>query len=163
MANFQVPQFIEQKPKIVGFLTLPQFLYVAGGALVGYISFYVFNFFLAVIITFIFGLLGVAFAFVKINGQSFPQVVTSVFGYFWQPRLYTWQRQTKEETLDLSKIEEIENLRNRMSLQEKLKSAALSIATGKFFKPKENQNKGDKYETVVYLTGERGTAKKVDY
>ncbi|MGC9611179.1 MAG: PrgI family protein [Minisyncoccia bacterium] len=163
MSNFQVPQFIDRKPKIVGFLTLPQFLYVAGAALVGYISFYIFNFFIAVIITTVFGLIGVAFAFVKINGQEFPQVVTSVFGYFWQPRLYTWQRQIRTESINLDKVEEIENLRSRMSLQEKLKSAALSVATGKFFKPKENQKKEGEFETVVFLTGERREAKKVDY
>ena len=159
MANFQVPQFIDQKPKIVGFLTLPQFFYVAGAGLLGYISFHVFSFFLALLITIVAGLLGVAFAFIKINGQEFPSIVASIFGYLWKPRLYTWQRQMIQQSIDLA---EIENVRNKMSLQEKLKSVALSISTGKFFKPSEN-NKEEKFETVVFLTGERKQAKKVDY
>lgn len=161
--NFQVPQFIEQKPKIVGFLTLPQFLYLAGAALTGYISFHIFNFFLAIMITIIMGLLGVAFAFIKINGQEFPRIVVSIFGYLWQPRLYTWQRQTQEERLGARKAEEIENIRHKMGLQEKLKSIALSVTTGKFFKLKGDRPDEDRYETVVFLTGERGRAKRIDY
>lgn len=159
--NFQVPQFIEQKPKIVGFLTLPQFLYIAGAAILGYISFYVFSFFLAIIITVIAGLIGISFAFVKINGQEFPKIVSSIFGYLWGARLYTWQRQTAHESVN---IEDVEELRDKMSLQEKLKSVALGITTGKFFKPTENiDENGEKFETVMYLTGERRKAKKVDY
>jgi hypothetical protein len=159
--EFQVPQFIEQKPKIVGFLTLPQFLYIAGAGLIGYLSFNVFSFFLALIISVIAGVLGVAFAFIKVNGQEFPRVAASIFGYFWQPRLYTWRRETPKTSIDL---DEVENLRNKMSLQEKFKSVALEIATGKFFKGREKTNGDDeKYETVVFLTGERGRAKRVDY
>lgn len=159
--NFQVPQFIEQKPKIVGFLTLPQFLYVAGAAILGYISFYVFNFFFAIIITVFAGLIGIAFAFVKVNGQEFPKIIVSVFGYLWGPRLYTWQRQTARESVN---INDVEKLRGKMSLQEKLKSVALKITTGKFFKPADEvSGDGEKYETVMYLTGERRRAKKVDY
>jgi hypothetical protein len=159
--NFQVPQFIDQKPKIVGFLTLPQFLYLAAAALVGYGSFYVFNFFIAIFITAVVGTLGIGFAFVKINGQEFPKVIVSIFGFFWKPRLYTWQRQTAQESVNLG---DIENLRNKMSLQEKLKSVALNITTGKLFKPRDtDQEGGDKYETVVYLTGERKSAKRIDY
>ena len=40
MATFQVPQFIDEQPKVVGFLTLPQFLYLAlsGDAVPGWES-----------------------------------------------------------------------------------------------------------------------------
>ncbi len=158
--NFQVPQFIEQKPKIVGFLTLFQFLYLAGVALLGYVSFYVFNFFLALIITVFAGLVGLALAFVKINGQEFPRIVIAVFSYLWNPKIYVWQRQTLQSSVN---IKEMENLRNKMGLQEKLKSVALNITTGKFFSRKQKAGDEEKYETVVFLTGERKTAKRVDY
>jgi hypothetical protein len=49
-----------------------------------------------------------------------------------------------------------------MSIQDKLKSIALRVSTGKFFSRAENQAGGE-YETVVYLTGERRQAKRVDY
>ncbi len=163
MANFQVPQFIDQKPKIVGFLTLQQFFYVGGAALLGYISFQIFNLFFALIITIIVGILGVAFAFVKINGQDFPKIVASALAYFWQPRVYTWQRINPTTTIELNKLNDIENLRHKMSLEERLKSVALSITTGKFFTPKAAKGEEQGYETVVYLTGERKQAKRIDY
>ncbi|MFB6212783.1 MAG: PrgI family mobile element protein, partial [Candidatus Magasanikbacteria bacterium] len=51
MAKFQVPQFIEQKPKIVGPLTLQQFIYLASAAAVSFLSFYMFSPLFSVIIT----------------------------------------------------------------------------------------------------------------
>jgi len=158
--EFQVPQFIDQKPKIVGFLTLFQFLYLAGAGVIGYASFYVFSFFIALLITIVVGIVAIAFAFVKINGREFPRLVADAFGYVWNPRVYTWQRISPQTSVN---FEEIENARGRMSLQEKLKSVALSVTTGKFFKSASGSGDGEKYETVVYLTGETGRAKRVDY
>ncbi len=163
MANFQIPQFIEQKPKIVGFLTLQQFFYVGGAALLGYISFQIFNLFFAVIVTVIVGMIGLAFAFLKINGQEFPKIVTSALTYFWQPRVYTWQRINPTTTIDLNKLTDIENLRHKMGLEERLKNVALNITTGKFFALKAQKGEEQGYETVVYLTGERKQAKRIDY
>ncbi|MCL4404223.1 PrgI family protein [Patescibacteria group bacterium] len=162
--EFQVPQFIDQKPKIVGFLTLQQFFYVGGAALLGYISFQIFNLFFAVVATVILGLIGVAFAFVKINGQDFPSIVASAFSYFWQPRTYTWQRVNPTTTIELDKFNKIDSLRHKMGLEERLKNVALSVTTGRIFAPKTpagGETRG--YETVVYLTGERKQAKRVDY
>jgi hypothetical protein len=163
MANFQIPQFIDQKPKIVGFLTLQQFLYVGGAALLGYISFQIFNLFFAIIITVLVGMIGVAFAFIKINGQDLPKVVASAFTYFWRPRVYTWQRINPTTTIELSKMNDIDNLRHKMGLEERLKNVALRITTGKFFTAKPQKGVEQGYETVVYLTGERRQAKRVDY
>lgn len=161
--NFQVPQFIDQKPKIVGFLTLQQFFYIGGAAILGYISFQIFNLFFAVILTIVFALVGVAFAFVKINGQEFPKVVSSAFAYFWQPRVYTWQRVNPTTTIDLGKMNDIEDLRHRMGLEERLKNVALRITTGKIFAAPKEKGQPQGYETVVYLTGERRQAKRIDY
>lgn len=162
--EFQIPQFIDQKPKIVGFLTLQQFFYVGGAALLGYISFQIFSLFFAVIVTFIFGAVGLALAFLKINGQEFPKVLTAALSFFWEPRTYTWQRINPTTTIDLDKMNDIENLRHKMSLEERLKNIALNVSTGKFFSPKTaKRGEVQGYETVVYLTGERKQAKRVDY
>lgn len=161
--EFQVPQFIDQKPKIVGFLTLQQFFYVGGAALLGYISFQIFNLFFAVLITFVVGTIGLSLAFLKINGQDFPKIMASAFSYFWQPRTYTWQRINPTTTIELDRFNSIENLRKKMSLEERLKGVALRVTTGKFFAAKPPKGEARGYETVVYLTGERKQAKRVDY
>jgi len=161
--EFQIPQFIGEKPKIVGPLTLAQFLYLAGAALVSFIGFRIFNFFLWILLTLIVGAVAVCLAFVKVNGQGLPKILVAALHYFWAPRVYTWQRRMPQTTIDLKNIEAIENTRKNMRVQEKLKSIALSVATGKFFFKKPESEDQNRYETVVYLTGERKQAKRVDY
>ncbi len=161
--EFQVPQFIEEKPKIVGFLTLAQFLYLAGAALISFVGFRVFSFFFWLLLTLVVGTAAVLLAFIKINGQSFPKLLAAAFNYFWKPRTYTWQRKAPETTIDLEKIEAIESARNSMHIQEKLKSIALSVTTGKFFLKQPQSEERERYETVMRLTGEREQAKRIDY
>ncbi len=162
--NFQVPQFIEQEAKIVGFLTLKQFLYFAAAGIISFIAFQIFSPFFWFFITLVVGVLAIAAAFVKINGQNLPQILKSALNYFWQPRTFTWQRITPQTTLDVSEVEKIEAMRKNISVQEKLKSVALNIATGKILSAKQRQNQaGERFQVVTYVTGEKKMAKRVDY
>jgi len=165
MATFQVPQFIDEKPKIIGPLTLAQFLYLAGAAAVSFASFYLFAFFLWLLITIIVGAAAIMFAFGKIDGQNMPKVASAAFGFFTRPRTYTWQRKLPTQTLDASSVERIESARKKMKLQEKLQSAVLAVTTGKLFSPTflKNQNQKDRFQVVSYLTGEKKVAKRIDY
>lgn len=164
MATFQVPQFIETKAKIIGPLTLEQFFYLAGAGGLSFLSLTVFNFFLAFILTAIFVATGLAFAFIKVNGQSLPKVFVSAFNYWLRPRLYTWQRIIPEKTLEISE-ENILNLRKNMTLQEKLKDLAQRVTTGKLsiFEKGGVAQAEERYQVVKRLTGEREVAKRVDY
>lgn len=161
--NFQTPQFIEQEAKIIGPLTLKQFLYVAAAAGLSFIAYYIFNLFLWFMISAILAGLAIALAFVKINGQDLPKILLSAFAYLWQPRIYTWQRITKETSLEISEIEKLREVRRSMSIQEKLKSAALDITTGKIFSGGRPKKPGPRYQAVTYVTGERKIAKRIDY
>ncbi len=166
MATFQVPQFIEEKAKIVGPLTLPQFIYIAIGGGVVFLSFKIFSFFLSVIIGMVVAAITIALAFVKINGQAMPKVATAAFLYFWTPRVYAWNRTVKETSFDDSEIERIRAMRNHVSIQQKLQSIALNIATGKIFsseRERDEKKKDDRFQVVTYLTGERKVAKRIDY
>lgn len=166
--NFQVPQFIEQKPKIVGFLNLPQFLYLAAAAGISFACFYIFDFFLWLLITGFVGIIAVAFAFVKVNGQDFVKVAGAALGFLTKPRTFTWQRAVQNTSLNTESIEKLETLRRRMSFEDKLKSLALAVSTGKIFSglgtgsQKEGEEK-EKTQTVTYLTGEKKVAKRIDY
>jgi len=165
--RFSVPQFIEEKPKIVGPLTLQQFLYVAGGAGIAVLAFYtVNNFILKFFIGILSGGLGVALAFVKINGQDLPQLVLSALNFWQKPRTYVWKRELPTQTIDISSFQKIQERRRNMSLQEKIKTAALKAATGRLpflgGRGKEGGQK-EKYQTVRFMTGERMRVKRVDY
>jgi len=168
MASFQVPQFIEEKPKIISFFTLQQFLLLGGAAIFSIVLYYIFSMFLWIILSSIVVGGAAALAFVKINGQELPKVIRSAFYYYWNPRRYIWERAMEETSIDAGSLEKISSMRRAMSIQEKLKSVADSITTGKIFKPENflpegtNLPKGD-YEIVTYLTGEKRAAKRVDF
>lgn len=163
--NFQVPQFIEEKAKIIGFLTLPQFLYVAGAVILSFISFKIFGFFLWILVTIVVGGAAIALAFVKVNGQPFPVVILAGFRFIWKPKIYTWQRAMQETSLNVGDIEKLKSLREKVSIQEKLKSIVLQVTTGKLFSPDKLRERDEKehYQVVTYLTGEKKMAKRMDY
>lgn len=166
MSTFQVPQFIDQKPKIVGPLTLPQFFYIAGAAGIIFACFYIFNFFLWILIGIVVVGIAVALAFGKINGQEMPAVIGAGIKYLIQPRMYTWQRVAEKKTIEYDELEKIEALRKNMSIQDKLKSITLSITTGKFFSPSQfrtEQKKKEGYQVATFITGEKRVVKRVDY
>ncbi len=166
MAQFQVPQFIEQKAKIVGPFTLAQFLYIAGAVSISVAAFYTLDsFFLSFLIALFTGGIAISLAFVQINGQDLPIVIGTALTYWQKPKRYVWQKELPETTLDVSSIEKIEALRKSMGLQEKIKSIALNITAGKmpFSKDRKQPKPKEKYQTVTFLTGEKGVAKRVDY
>lgn len=166
MSTFQVPQFIEEKPKIISFFTLQQFLLIGGAAIVSIILYYIFSIFLWIILSMIVVGIAISFAFVKVNGQDLHKVAQSAFRYFWNPRIYVWERAMEETSIDTSSIEKLSSMRRAMSIQEKIKNVAESITTGKLFKQEHEtvrENKKGKYEVVTYLTGEKRTAKRIDY
>lgn len=168
MASFQVPQFIDEKPKIISFFTVKQFLLLSGAALVSVILFYIFSMFLWVILSSLIVGIAIAFGFLKINGQDFTKIIQAAFNYYWSPKKYIWQRAMEESLLDISSIKKISSLRRSMSIQEKLKKMADSITTGKKIKPENSLPDGTKlpkgrYEVVTYLTGEKRAAKRVDF
>lgn len=165
MENFQVPQFIDQKAKIVGPLTLKQFGFLVAAGFVSLISYNIFNFFLWAVITMIVGVVATALAFIKINGKDLPNVAYSAFLYFWKPRVYVWQRNDAgSEIIDTSPIDRIEVIRKRMGLEEGLKSLMTLVTTSK--NRTEAMIRGEQargYQEVMDLTGETERARRVDY
>lgn len=164
MATFQIPQFIEQKAKIVGPLTLPQFLMLVGAAVIGVISFYVFNLFLFVIITLIAGVIAGAFAFVKINGRPLTKMFIYALRFASRPHIYTWRREAPTMMIDTAGIDRLEALRKQMNVQEKLKAIS-SFLTTRTTKTAQNIRGGqaEEYTNVRYASGESRVAKRVDY
>lgn len=164
MPTFQIPQFIEEKPKIIGPLTLPQFGYLAVAGAISFIAFHLFTTFPWIMITFVVGGAAIALAFVKISDQSAPKLILAAIIHFWKPQKYTWQKPTiAEDKIDTTAIENLLEARRRASFQKKLKSIALGIATGKFLKSQLEKTKKERLQVVKYITGEKKVAKRVDY
>jgi hypothetical protein len=94
--RYQVPQFIDVEDKVIGPLTVKQFVYLAGGA---GMSFLVYNFlpfivallFIAAIIP-----LSLALAFYKVNNKPFIDFLESAFIYYTKNNLYIWKKEEKK-------------------------------------------------------------------
>ncbi|MDE2144900.1 MAG: PrgI family protein [Patescibacteria group bacterium] len=88
--QFQVPQFIETEDKIVGPLTLRQFMYLAIAGLLVFLSFFVLQTWLWLIVVAVLGGSAAAMAFIQINGRSMVVFIMNAFVYLWEPHSYTY-------------------------------------------------------------------------
>ena len=101
--QFQVPQFLDVEDKIIGPFTLKQFLYLAGGVGLAYLS-YRYVPFVGIFLGLGWVGLGAALAFYKFNNKPFVFLIESSFNYIRGTRFYVWRRREKEseKTLDLN-------------------------------------------------------------
>ncbi len=89
--EYQVPQFIEVESRIVGPLTLKQFIYLAGAIGICVALFFYLPLYLAVIFAAPIGGLGGALAFYRMNGKPFIEVLEAGFNYYIGPKLFLWR------------------------------------------------------------------------
>lgn len=94
--QYQVPQFIEIEDKIFGPLTFKQFLYVGGGAAIGFIIWSTTPKFVAILLgTPIVGFF-MASAFFQVNGRPFLVYVEGAIKYLFSAKLYIWKKTEKK-------------------------------------------------------------------
>lgn len=168
--QFQVPQFIETEDKIVGPLTLKQFVYITIGAGISFFLFFYFNLLLWGFTALIINTATISFAFVKINGIPLPKIAGAAFGYFWRPKFYLW----KKTNIPAIKIE-----KNKMAIEEKRGTNPLNDLWQKLLTSKtpiptrekithpalfdQFKSHQEKYEVFRKITGEKEMARRVDY
>src|SRR3989344_1926261 len=90
--EYQVPQFIEVEDKIVGPLTLKQFIYIAGASGLCVLFFV----YLPIVDAFLLAapvvVLAAALAFYKVNGKPFIEMLEAGFNYYIGAKLFLWKR-----------------------------------------------------------------------
>ena len=79
--KFQVPQFIEEETKLIGPLTLKQFLFVAGGVSMTAVAWIVLNGFLFLIAAFLVLAFFGSLAFGKVDGQPMLNYLAYMLSY----------------------------------------------------------------------------------
>ncbi len=90
--EYQVPQFIEVENKIIGPLTLRQFIYVAGAAGLCIVFFVYLQIIIAILLAIPVVALAAALAFYKVNGKPFVEVLEAGFNYYTSAKLFLWKR-----------------------------------------------------------------------
>jgi len=91
--EYQVPQFIEVEDKIVGPLTLKQFIYIAGAGGLCVVFFAYFQIVLAFVASALVVAFAAALAFYKVNGKPFINVLEAGFNYYVSGKLFLWKHQ----------------------------------------------------------------------
>lgn len=99
MSTAQVPQFINLESKIVGPLTLRQFLFLGGGGVLIFILHSVLTAALWLLVSIVIALFSLALAFVKINEQPLSKILVNALKFYINPRLYTWRKSQQQKSL----------------------------------------------------------------
>ncbi len=94
--QYQVPQFIEIEDKIFGPLTFKQFLYVGGGAAIGFIFWMMTPKIIAIIVGAPIVAFFMAAAFYKVNGRPFLVFIEGAIKFFFSSKLYIWKKTEKK-------------------------------------------------------------------
>lgn len=157
--QFQIPQFIETEDKIVGPLTLRQFIYLGVAGFVIVILYYAVQAWLFFILTALVGGLTLSLAFLKINGRPFHVVALSAFSFYWNPQTYVWRPETP-------RVSKKEVLGKEGSLLEDIVAGAVlkdtwrGLQSGSRSLPKEMK---ERYEIYQRLSGDRQAARRIDF
>jgi len=167
--QFQVPQFTETEAKVVGPLTLKQFIYIAAAAVISFLLYAFVQTWLWIMISIPLLVIGIALAFIKINGRSFTGFLVSFFNFYWQPQKYVWQTEAPNLPKTESAMQKV--LGEGFSLENLVAGIALKkvwqdVQTGSKTPTMETvspQKVRERYEIVRRLTGERKAAKRIDY
>jgi hypothetical protein len=105
--QFQVPQFINVEDKIIGPLTLKQFLYILFGGIALFILYNLVNLFIFILLAIPIAALVYALAFIKIHKQPFINVIKNFLGFLKKPDFYVWKKpviKTKAQEKQIPKI-----------------------------------------------------------
>lgn len=99
--RFQVPQFIEVEDKIIGPLTIIQFVFLAGGIGFFIAMWLILPLWAAILIGGPVAIFGLALAFYKVNDRPFIHALQNGLEYTLKDKLYIWDKertqQAKEE------------------------------------------------------------------
>lgn len=133
MDQVTVPQFIDNEDKILGPITVRQFVIMFVAAIILFL-FYKF----ADLVTFIFACIPIGgitavIAFVKINGQPFHYFVLHIIETLKRPSLRVWRKSVSRTTLfhikPTQKIEEVAPV-HQLLPERKLSELSLIVDTG---------------------------------
>ena len=138
MQQFAVPQFIETEPKVLGPITVRQFIMFLIAGLFIFIEYKLADFGLFLAEALLTAGVTILFAVVKINGRPFHFFLLNVIRSNTRPALRLWRHaefQIKPEAAPAQKTAAV--LPHRLVTEEKLSHLALIVDTGGAYRGEE--------------------------
>jgi len=142
MMQFTVPQFIDVEDKIIGPITVRQFVILLVDGLILALLYKFVDLALFVVFLAIFGGFGLVMAFVKINGQPFHFFLLNFLQTMKKSPLRVWQKKFSDAELrELAKIEKPppplpKPFKEPISMSH-LSELTLTVDTGGRYEPEE--------------------------
>lgn len=139
MQQFTVPQFIEVEDKILGPITIRQFLIILAGGIIDFLGWRYGDMAMFTLVLSLSGGLTLLFAFVKINGQSFHYFVLNIIQTGKKPSLRIWKKDyTNDQLNDMRKqgenIEAIVHVEKKKVRRQHIHDLSLVVNTGGYYK-----------------------------
>lgn len=167
--QFQVPQFIDTEDKIVGPLSIRQFIYIVVAGGISTILFFSVQMWLWIALSIpLMGLAG-ALALAKVNGRPFAKFLLATLSFYWKPQTYVWQpeqphlHKTQEAVKDtVSSGFSVEKFFAGMALKKTWSRVQTGSAPAAEPEPK-SKPATERYQIFHKITGEHEAAKRVDY
>ena len=95
MAQFQTPQFIEREAKVIGPLSFKKAAYVGIPLIINFALWFMIAadyFIVFVVVALLLQGAGIALAFGKVEGRTFPELIMNVIFFLLKPKTYVWER-----------------------------------------------------------------------
>lgn len=145
MQQFVVPQFIDVEDKIIGPITVRQFLIILAGGLLLFIEFKLCDLMLFIILGLFTLVFTLAFSFLKVNGMPLHYFILNIIQTFKRPTLRIWDKTPHpNEIKELSKqlqettASNIPQVKPRIPLvRSRLQELSLVVDTGGAYKTEE--------------------------
>ncbi len=132
--QFNVPKFIEIEDKIFGPLTFKQFVYLAGGAGLSALIWWILPQILAIPVVIVVVAFSLALAFYRVNNKPFIHTVQAALQYLSNARLYVWKQRThpnKSSERLKKEAEQIKQVVPDSSSEDRIKRKSWSIQVQK--------------------------------
>lgn len=144
--KFIVPQFIANEEKILGPVTVRQFLLSLGTAFAIFIEYKILTLPYFIFATVVTAAIGGTFGFVKVNGQPFHLFFLNFVQTLIRPSLRVWDKAPTDEELRLiikpQTIADVETAgppRKTRPGSSRLRDLALIVNTGGVYEPEEGE------------------------
>lgn len=143
MQQFVVPQFIDREDKILGPITVRQFLIVLAVVIINAVAWKLADFTGFVLSVIFFGGGGVVLAFVKVNGRPFHYFILNVAQILIRPAVRVWRMETEvqrqlEKKVQAETKNPIQVIKQKEVSSRRLSELSLLVDTGGQYRPAED-------------------------
>jgi hypothetical protein len=145
MRQFMVPQFIEVEDKILGPITVRQFIFMIAGGVIVFLAFRFADLALFIVISLLTLFIVFLFGFFKVNGAPFHEFILHLIEAAKKPSLRVWNNElTDAEIKEYLKPQEIretqeEQVRKEMVSSSRLAEISLIVDTRGKYKGQEDE------------------------